>query len=133
MERYRSAFAHADADALVDCFDFPVQVVSVEGDRASVSVSGRHDWPGVLDRLLGAYGRLRVADVIPLALEVSEPMDAIAIVRVHWALQREGGGTVYDFTAVYTLARRNDRLAIVAIAHDELPKLQGALRAPAGG
>ncbi len=130
MERYRSAFAHADINALVDCFDFPVQVVSVAEDRAFVSVASRQDWPGVLERLLGAYERLRVADVVRLGLEVSEPMDAVAVVCVHWALQREDGAPVYDFTAVYTLARRDDRIAIVTIAHDELPKLQAALRAP---
>ena len=55
---------------------------------------------------------------------------AVAVVRVHWALEREDGGPVYEFTALYTLARRDDRLSIIAIAHDELPKLQAALRAP---
>ncbi len=44
-----------------------------------------------------------------------------------WALQREDGEAVYDFTAVYTLARLDNGLRIVAAAHDELPKLQVAL------
>ena len=130
IEQYGRAFAHADVDALVECFAFPVQVVSVAEDRASVSMAGPGDWQGVLEGLLGAYKRLRVADVVPLAVEVSEPIDAVAVVRVHWALQRENGGPVYEFTALYTLARQDDRLSIVAIAHDELPKLQAALRAP---
>lgn len=130
MEHYRSAFARADADALVECFDYPVQVVSVAGDRASVSVAGRDDWPQVIAGLLGAYERLGVVEVLPQALEVDEPMVAVAVVRVHWALQREDGDAVYDFTAVYTLARLDNGLRIVAIAHDELPKLQAALHAP---
>lgn len=129
VERYRDAFERADIDTPVEYYDFPFQVVSVAEARASVSVVGRGDWPGVLERLLGAYERLRVSDTVPLELEVSEPMDAVAVVPVHWALQREDGGLVYDFTAVHTLARRDDRIAIVAIVHDELLKLQAALRA----
>ena len=74
IEQYRSAFAHADVDALVECFAFPVQVVSVAEDRAFLSVAGPEDWPGVLEGLLGAYERLRASDVVPLAVEVSEPM-----------------------------------------------------------
>jgi hypothetical protein len=29
IENYRSAFVHADLTALVNCFDFPLQVASV--------------------------------------------------------------------------------------------------------
>ena len=110
----------ADAGALVDCFGFPSQVVSVADDEAPVTVARGAEWPGVREGLLGAYGRLGVADCAPLALEVAEPP---AAVRVHRALRREGGGTVYDFTAVYTLARADGRLRIVAVAHDELAKM----------
>ncbi len=106
-----------------------MQIVSIAEDRASASVSGKDDWPQVITGLLGAYERLGVVEVVPLELEVDEPMVAIAVVRVHWALQREDGDAVYDFTAVYTLARLDNGLRIVAIAHDELPKLQAALRA----
>ncbi len=99
------------------------------GTGRSVSVAGRDDWPQVIAGLLGAYERLGVVEVVPQALEVDEPMVAVAVVRVHWALQREDGDAVYDFTAVYTLARLDNGLRIVAIAHDELPKLQAALQA----
>lgn len=129
MEHYRSAFACADADALVEGFDYPVQVVSVAG-------TGRlSPWQ---DGMIGRRS-LRVCsaptndwawcEVVPQALEVDEPMVAVAVVRVHWALHREDGNAVYDFTAVYTLVRLDNGLRIVAIAHDELPKLQAALHA----
>jgi hypothetical protein len=129
MEQYRSAFGSADVDALLDCFNFPLQLVSITTDQASVSISGTEDWPHVLDELLSSYQRLRVAEPVLLSLEVTEPIEGVAFVRVHWALRRANGDLIYDFKAVYTLARTDSRYRIVAIAHDELPKLRDALAA----
>jgi hypothetical protein len=128
LEQYRSAFTRADVNALVGCFAFPLQVISVADGGASHSVASAEEWPGVLKRLLGAYRRLGVADCVPLAVEVSELVDAVAVVRVHWALRRQDGERVYDFTAAYTLAFTGGRFRIVMIAHDELRKMQAALQ-----
>ena len=128
MDKYRTAFKQADLSALVDCFAFPLQVVSVADGEASSSVASVDEWPAVLERLLGAYKRLGVTDCVPAAVEITEPMDAVAVMRVHWALQRADREPVYDFTAVYTLALATGRLRIVALAHDELPKMRKALQ-----
>lgn len=58
MEQYRTAFTQADLGALVDCFVFPLQVISVADGEASSSVADVEAWRGVLERLLGAYKRL---------------------------------------------------------------------------
>jgi hypothetical protein len=129
MNKYRSAFARADLQALMDCFSFPLQVISADRAGASVSVAAAENWPDVLQRLLDAYQRLGgVVDAAPLDLTIDEPMTSVALVRAHWALQREDGDSVYDFSAVYTLIRVDGQLRIVAIAHDELPALQAAIR-----
>ena len=129
MEQYRSAFTGGDVDALLDCFGFPLQVVTITKDQVSVSSAGTEDWPHVLKELLNTYQRLSVAEPVPLSLEVTEPIAGVAFVGVHWALQRANGDRVYDFKAVYTLARTDSRYRIVAIAHDELPKLRTAIGA----
>jgi hypothetical protein len=130
MEQYRAAFVRADVGDLVDCFSFPLQVLTISDGESSPSIADGEEWPGVLDRLLGAYKRLGVTDCVPLATEIIEPIDAVAVVRVNWALLREDREPVYDFTAVYTLALVAGRLRIVALAHDELPKMRAALQAP---
>ena len=127
MEQYRSAFTGGDVDALLDCFGFPLQVVTITKDQVSVSSAGTEDWPHVLKELLNTYQRLSVAEPVPLSLEVTEPIAGVAFVGVHWALQRANGDRVYDFKAVYTLTRTDNRYRIVAIAHDELPKLRTAI------
>ena len=129
MEKYRSAFSRGDLPALMECFGFPLQVVSADGAGASVSVAVAENWPDVLQRLFDTYQRLGVVDAVALALTIDEPMTSVALVRAHWALQRENGDSVYDFTAVYTLADRDGQLRIVAIAHDELSALRAAIDA----
>jgi hypothetical protein len=128
LEQYGRAFARADAQALVGCFAFPLQVISVADGGASHSIASAEEWPGVVERLLGAYRRLGVTDCVPLAVEVPTLMDAVAVVRVNWALRRQNGERVYDFTAVYTLVLIGGRFRIVVIAHDELRKMQAALQ-----
>lgn len=85
MEQYRTAFTQADLSALVDCFAFPLQMVSASDAEASGSVANLDEWWGVLKRLLSAYKRLGVTDCVPLAAESTELMDAVAVMRVHWA------------------------------------------------
>ena len=128
MARYRSAFVRADIEALLNCFHFPLQVVSIEADQVFVSVATSEGWPQVLQRLLTAYERLRVADAVPLTLELHEPIKGLTVVQAHWALEREDGTRLYDFTAAYTLGQVGDGLRIIALAHDELPKLRAASR-----
>lgn len=132
VERYRGAFTRGDVGALVDCFAFPLQVVSATDGRAAVSVASREEWPRVLERILRAYGRLGVTACVPLAVETIEELDAVVVVRVRWALRREGGEPVYDFAALYTLGRVEGRLRIVALVHDEVPRMLAALERPAG-
>ena len=128
IEQYRDAFSRSDLHALVDFFGFPLQVVSVT-DAASVSTVERNEWTGVLVRLLDTYKQLGVVNAVQLGLQVNEPMEAVALVQVHWELQGQDDRPIYDFVAVYTLVRIEGQLRIVSIAHDELPKLRAAMTA----
>ena len=123
LEEYRNAFRRGDLNALMNCFGFPLQVASVTGDEVSVTVAGSEDWPGVLQGVLDLYRRLEVAEAVMLAVEISQPLDPVAIIRVHWQLERVDGTSVYDFTAVYTLAQVAGSLKIIAIAHDERSRM----------
>ena len=123
LDDYRSAFLRGDVDALVNCFAFPLQVANVTGDEVSVTVAGSENWPEVLRGLLDLYQRLEVADAVMLAVEISQPLEPVAIIRVHWRLERVDGSSVYDFTAVYTLAQVAGRLKIIAVAHDERSRM----------
>ncbi|HVE67242.1 MAG TPA: hypothetical protein VNB64_01545 [Solirubrobacteraceae bacterium] len=128
FEEYRTTFARYDADALAALFAFPFQAVSATDDGAAITASATVDeWRPVLEGLLGMYRTLGVAEGEPLQLHSTELTEQTGSARVHWQLRRDDGSTIYEFTAVYTLARVNGAWRVAGIVHDELPKLQAAL------
>lgn len=128
FDDYRTTFARYDADALSALFAYPFQAVSATDDGVTITVSQSVDeWRPVLEGLLGAYRSLGVADGEPLELYANELAPNAGSARVRWELRREDGSAIYDFTAVYALARVGGAWKVASIVHDELPKLQAAL------
>ncbi len=126
MDRYRAAFLDRDVAALVDFYGYPLQLVASGPGQPTVSVAGREEWAHTLRRLIGAYRRLRVGAASTGDFHPSGTLPGVWTVRTHWALRSTEGAPIYDFTAVYTVVESTDGLRIVAITHDELPKITAA-------
>ena len=62
-----------------------------------------------------------------LDLFVIELSPRLCLSTVHWELHDRAEASLYDFTAVYTLAEIGGNLRIAAIAHNELPRLRAHL------
>jgi hypothetical protein len=80
-----------------------------------------------VERIVGAYRLLGVAGGTVARLDVAEVTPGIAQAVVTWSLHTAAGDRVYEFTAAYTLADLAAGTRIVAIAHDESPKLMAAV------
>jgi len=127
IDGYRRTFETFDVDAICAGFAFPVQVVGDAGDVGVVVVPALEAWRPQIERIVGAYRLLGVASSTVESLEVTEVTPRIAHATVHWDLRGGDGGTIYGFTASYTLAETADGPRLVAIAHDESPKLAAAV------
>lgn len=62
-----------------------------------------------------------------LDLSVIELSSRLFQAAVHWDLRDRAEASLYDFTAVYTLADIGGNLRITAIAHNELLRLRAHL------
>jgi hypothetical protein len=127
IDTYRRTFESFDVGAITALYAFPVQVV---GDAGAVSVAvvpAADAWAPQVERIVGAYRLLGVSGANVARLDVAEVTPGIAQAIVTWSLHTAAGDPVYDFTASYTLADLVDGLRIVAIAHDESPKLMAAV------
>ena len=133
IDGYRRTFESFDVDAICGIFAFPVQVVGDAGDVSVVVVPDSDAWRPQIERIVGAYRLLGVASSAVESLAVTEVTPKIAHATVRWGLRDGAGGTVYAFTASYTLAETADGPRIVAIAHDESPKLATAVAKARGG
>lgn len=125
---YRIAFASFDRTAIAQRYTFPAHVVSATNEGPSISVfADENEFLGTLDMLLDAYRSLGVSDGVPLDFTATALSPQVYSVRVHWQLRREDASTVYEFTAIYTVAEVNGELRIAALAQDEIPNLLAAM------
>jgi len=129
MQRYRDAFVRGDVDGLLDFYGFPMQLVGTGPAVPAVSVVGEEDWQATVRSLVRAYRRLRVSPASTGEFTITRPVPDVASVQAHWALRGPQDEPIYDFTALYTVVDAENGLRIVAIVHDELPKITAALKA----
>jgi hypothetical protein len=126
LASYRAAFERADAGAVAGHFADRVQVASDTGQGVRVDVLAGDEWRSAVERLIAAYGALGVSAAIPTDVAVSAISERLALAAVGWSLRDRDGGVVYEFRALYTLARGAavsggaTDWRIVAIAHDEI-------------
>lgn len=127
FESYRIAFERLDAPAIADHFAYPCHITSDAREIVPIFVAVKEDWIGEIERLLAMYRAIgfssaRITNLIPTELS-----PRLVQVLVHWALHDGVGRGLYDFQAMYTLAKVNDTLQIAAIAHNEIPRYRECL------
>ncbi len=124
LDSYRTAFEHQDAPAIADHFAYPGLVTSDAGEITLVPITNRQEWISKLEQLLGMYRTIGVGSARALDLTLTEISPRLVTARIHWALHNAAGERLYDFAAIYTLARTAGAFHITAIAHNELPQYQ---------
>ncbi len=124
FDSYRAAFERQDAAAIADHFAYPGLVTSDMGEIALVPMTNRQEWIGRLEQLLGMYRTIGVGSARALDLTLTEISPRLVTARIHWALHNAAGDRLYDFEAIYTVARTAGAFHITAIAHNELPQYQ---------
>jgi len=119
---YCSAFIRQDAPAIVGHFADMIHVASDTGDDVSVRVATAGEWRKTIDHLLETYRTIDFgwAEAIALATDALSPR--LVQVRVRWSLQDRARQPLYEFDALYTLARHTETFRITAIAHNEIPQ-----------
>jgi hypothetical protein len=130
IETYKTTFETFRAPDIVEHFAFPLHLTADIGDGVTLSVApSKEQWTQQLEGLLAGYRKLGVSRSSVRSLDVTEVSPSVAQARVHWALRTAEDRPIYEFHSSYTLARFGDALRVVAIAHDELPRLRAALAA----
>lgn len=127
FDSYGTAFEREDAAAIADHFAYPGLVTSDAGEITLVPIINRQEWIGRVEQLLGMYRAIGFGFARILELDLTEVSPRLGLAHVHWALHTAAGERLYDFIAVYTVARTAESFHITAMAHNELPKYQACL------
>lgn len=126
---YCSAFIRQDAPAIAKHFASTIQVASDTGDDVTVHVATAAEWRKTIEHLLEMYRAVDFgwAEATALTCEVISPRLVHAHLR--WLLQDQAREPLYEFDALYILARHTDTFRIICIAHDEIPRYRRCLSA----
>jgi hypothetical protein len=125
---YCRAFEAFDAHALAAFFNYPVLFTRADSARPQTMIASASDYVSAIAPLLHAYRDLTVESgkIVDLKTIVLAPSLVVAV--VDWQVIASDGDVLYRHQASYTLVRI-EGWRIAAIALDELPKLDAALRA----
>ena len=124
---YCTAFIRQDAPAIAKRFADVVHVTSDEGRDVTVRVATADEWRATIDRLLEMYRAIDVGAVEALGLATDPLSSRLVQARLRWALYDKSRRPLYEFDAMYTLARHTESFRITAIAHNEIPHYRDCL------
>lgn len=123
LDTYRRAFESFNVPAIVDQFSYPCQITSDAGEITVTVVPTREACVPPIERLIAAYRAIGFRTAEAADLRSIELTPGLAVAAVRWSLVDREGQRLYEFDAAYTLADRGEGLRIVAIAHNEAPRL----------
>ena len=117
---YCTAFIRLDAPAVAGHFADQVHLASETGESVRTQVANSAEGRKTIDHLLEMYRAINFgwAEVTAMSIHALSPR--LVQARLRWALQDSERAPLYDFEALYTLARHEKTFRI--IAHNEIPQ-----------
>lgn len=127
LEAYRAAFEAFDVSRIADHFSYPFLIAS-DGDEIDVTIiDSREAWIPQVERLVAVYRTIGVRSARAIRVRMTEFTPRLAQAIVRWRLIEGDGATLYDFDAAYTLADVGPEIRIIAIVHNETPRLRAMI------
>ena len=128
---YCTAFIRQDGAAIAKHFAELVHTTSDTGKDVRVHVSTGEEVRKTIAHLLEMYRAIGFGGAEALGLATDELSSRLVQARVRWLLRDKSGNPLYEFDAMYTLARHSDIFRITAVAHNEMAQYRRCVAAQA--
>lgn len=126
---YVTAYIRQDVPAICKHFADLIHISGDTGERVSVHVETCDEMKKTVAHLLEMYRAIEFGSAEVLALATDEMSPRLVQARLRWLLRDKAGEPLYEFDAMYTLARHTDLFRITALAHNEIPSYRRCLSA----
>src|SRR4051812_12421296 len=130
--KYCTAYCRLDAPAIAKMFADVVHVSADNGTRVTVHVATNEEMLKTISHLLEMYRAIGFHSAEALGVASDDMSPRLVQARVLWLLRNKAGDPLYEFDAMYTLARHTDFFRIPALAHNETPQYRRYLAAQRG-
>ena len=123
FQSYTAAFEALDVEAIADCVAYPSHIVSDGEEVVLIAMADRQACLAAMDKVVALHRQLgapagRIHDLLimelsPRLVQASLRMEVLDKTSSH----------LYDFQAIYSLAKSSGAWRIVAITHNQIPRL----------
>jgi hypothetical protein len=120
---YRSAFENYDTDAILDHFVFPCTVI---GDAEAIKPSflqTREALRAGVEYVLSLHWEIGYRSGQWLRLDITELSPRLTGMMLRSRMSGENGKPLYEFQGFYSLAHTDAGCRIMAISHNQIPRL----------
>jgi hypothetical protein len=124
---YATAYIRQDVPAVCRHFADLVHISGDTGETVSVHVETIAEMRQTVAHLIDMYRAIDFGFAEVLALATDEMSPRLVQARLRWLLRDKSGKPLYEFDAMYTLARHTDLFRITALAHNEMPQYRRCL------
>jgi hypothetical protein len=126
---YCTAFIRQDAPAIARHFADTVHVASDTGDDVRVHVFDAVEFGKTIDGMLEIYRAMGVGSIEATGLATDALSPRLVQARLRWVIMDKAARPLYEFDAMYTLARHTEKFRITAMAHNEIPEYRRCMAA----
>lgn len=123
LASYRRAFEAYDTEAIVGYYVFPCAIIGDAETIAPTIFKEAEQLRAGVDYVLSLHRQIGFAKGRPLLLEITELSPRLAGMMIREQMQDQLGKQLYDFQGFYSLARTDAGCRIVAICHNQFPRL----------
>jgi hypothetical protein len=127
IESYRAAFERFDAATIADHFAYPSHITSDADDVVLIPISKRQDCVDAVEKVIAMHRQLGIPSGRIHDLSIVELSPRLAQASLRMEVSDNAARTLYDFKAIYTLAKTHEGWRIAAISHNQIPRLLACL------
>ena len=123
FQTYCAAFAALDVEAIADCVAYPSHIVSDGDDVTLIAMANRQECLAAMNRVVVLHRQLGAPSGRIHDLSILELSPRLAQASLRMDVLDGTSRPLYDFQASYSLAKFSGAWRIVAIAHNQIPRL----------
>jgi hypothetical protein len=120
---YRTAFENYDTDAILDHYVFPCTIISDTEKITPSFLQTKEELRAGVDYVLSLHRQIGYRSGQLLALDITELSPGLTGMMIRSRMRDESGRPLHEFQGFYSLARTDAGCRIMAISHNQIPRL----------
>jgi hypothetical protein len=127
---YRKAFENYDTDAILDHFIFPCTIISDAEKIAPSLLQTKEELRAGVDYVQSLHRQIGYSTGELLLLDITELSPRLTGMMIRSRMRDVSGRPLYEFQGFYSLARTDAGCRIMAISHNQIPRLLACASQP---